>query len=106
MELMDKSLHHLYKLVYEKLKLTIPEEVIGKMAEAVSWSHSHSHFGPIPILVWSHSHSGLVPFPFWFGLIPILCFFFPDNQSSSLFEVQTERASQRYDCLAFVGYFR
>lgn len=34
MELMDKSLHQLYKLVYEKLKLTIPEKVIGKMAEA------------------------------------------------------------------------
>ena len=36
MELMDKSLHDLYKLVYELLKLTIPEWVVGKMAESVS----------------------------------------------------------------------
>ena len=36
MELMDKSLHDLYKLVYDKLKLSIPEPVIGKMAESVS----------------------------------------------------------------------
>ena len=36
MELMDKSLHDLYKLVYEKLHLTILEWVVGKMAEAVS----------------------------------------------------------------------
>ena len=35
MELMDKSLHDLYKLVYGTLKLTIPEWVVGKMAEAV-----------------------------------------------------------------------
>lgn len=35
MELMDKSLHDLYKLVYDKLKLSIPEPVIGKMAESV-----------------------------------------------------------------------
>ena len=36
MELMDTSLNDLYKLVYEKLHLTIPEWVVGKMAEAVS----------------------------------------------------------------------
>ena len=36
MELMDKSLHQLYKLVYETLHLSIPEPVVGKMAEAVS----------------------------------------------------------------------
>ena len=30
------SLHDLYKLVYENLHLTIPEWVVGKMAEAVS----------------------------------------------------------------------
>ena len=36
MELMDMSLHDLYKLVYENLHLTIPEWVVGKMAEAVS----------------------------------------------------------------------
>ena len=35
MELMDRSLDQLYKLVYEKLKLRIPESVVGKMAEAV-----------------------------------------------------------------------
>ena len=35
MELMDRCLDQLYKLVYEKLKLRIPEEVVGKMAEAV-----------------------------------------------------------------------
>ena len=35
MELMDMSLDKLYKLVYEKLSLTIPENVVGKMAEAV-----------------------------------------------------------------------
>ena len=35
MELMDKSLDQLYKLVHKKLKLTIPEPVIGKMALAV-----------------------------------------------------------------------
>ena len=36
MELMDRCLDQLYKLVYEKLKLTIPEPVVGKMAESVS----------------------------------------------------------------------
>lgn len=36
MELMDKSLHQLYQLVYKKLHLTIPEPVIGKMALSVS----------------------------------------------------------------------
>ena len=36
MELMDKSLHQLYKLVYDQLKLTIPESIVGKMIEAVS----------------------------------------------------------------------
>ena len=41
MELMDRSLHDLYKLVYEKLHLIIPEWVVGKMADAVS-SHRHS----------------------------------------------------------------
>ena len=39
MELMDKSLDQLYKLVHEKLKLTIPEPVIGKMALAVGQQH-------------------------------------------------------------------
>ncbi len=36
MELMDHSLHQLYKLVYETLKLSIPEDIVGKMAESVS----------------------------------------------------------------------
>ena len=36
MEMMDKSLHEVYKLVYDKLGLRIPEEVVGKMAESVS----------------------------------------------------------------------
>ena len=36
MELMHKSLHLLYKLVYETLKLNIPEDILGKIAEAVS----------------------------------------------------------------------
>ena len=41
MELMDKSLHQLYKLVYDQLKLTIPEPIVGKMMEAVSCKHTH-----------------------------------------------------------------
>ncbi len=36
MEMMDKSLHDLYKLVYNKLSQRIPENVVGKMAECVS----------------------------------------------------------------------
>lgn len=36
MELMDKSLHALYRVVYEQLKQTIPLPVLGKMAESVS----------------------------------------------------------------------
>ena len=36
MELMDRSLHELYKLVYDKLGERIPELVLGKMAESVS----------------------------------------------------------------------
>ena len=36
MELMHKSLDKLYKLVYETLKLKIPEGILGKVAEAVS----------------------------------------------------------------------
>ena len=43
MELMDKSLHDLYKLVYENIHLTIPEWVVGKMAEAVSHFTTHTH---------------------------------------------------------------
>ena len=35
MELMDSSLHQLYKLVHEKLKRSIPEDILGKMAESV-----------------------------------------------------------------------
>ncbi|KAL5473918.1 hypothetical protein EMCRGX_G028485 [Ephydatia muelleri] len=35
MELMDKSLSQLYKLVYDQLKLRIPEPVLGKMIEAI-----------------------------------------------------------------------
>ena len=35
MELMDKSLDKLYNLVYNKLNDTIPEVIVGKMAEAV-----------------------------------------------------------------------
>ena len=38
MELMDSSLQQLYKLVYETLKLRIPEDVVGKMAESVHLS--------------------------------------------------------------------
>ena len=48
MELMDKSLHQLYKLVYDTLKLNIPENVVGKMAEAVRnvrCIHMQSCFG-------------------------------------------------------------
>lgn len=36
MELMDMSLHDLRVLVYERLKQSIPETVLGKMAESVS----------------------------------------------------------------------
>ena len=36
MELMDKSLHALYRVVYEQLGQTIPLPVLGKMAESVS----------------------------------------------------------------------
>ena len=36
MELMDKSLHALYRVVYEQLKQSIPLPVLGKMAESVS----------------------------------------------------------------------
>ena len=36
MELMDKSLHALYRLVYEQLHQSIPLPVLGKMAESVS----------------------------------------------------------------------
>ena len=35
MELMDRSLEELYHLVYDKLKESIPELVIGKMALSV-----------------------------------------------------------------------
>lgn len=38
MEMMDRSLHDLYKLVYDKLELRIPELVVGRMAESVSYS--------------------------------------------------------------------
>ena len=44
MELMDRCLDQLCKLVYEKLKLTIPEAVVGKMAESVSLSSYCSSF--------------------------------------------------------------
>jgi hypothetical protein len=40
MELMDKSLHALYRVVYEQLKQAIPLPVLGKMAESVS-QHSY-----------------------------------------------------------------
>ena len=36
MEMMDRSLHEVYKLVYDKLHLRIPEPVVGRMAESVS----------------------------------------------------------------------
>lgn len=36
MELMDMSLHDLRILVYERLRLSIPENVLGKIAESVS----------------------------------------------------------------------
>lgn len=36
MEIMHRSLHEVYKLVYDKLKLRIPELVVGRMAESVS----------------------------------------------------------------------
>ncbi len=54
MELMDHSLHQLYKLVYETLKLSIPEEIVGKMAESVSpvitplCDILHYHFSVLP----------------------------------------------------------
>ena len=35
MELMDRSLDQVYVLVYQKLRLRIPEDIVGKMAEAV-----------------------------------------------------------------------
>lgn len=38
MELMDKSLHGLYRLVYEQLHQFIPLPVLGKMAESVGVS--------------------------------------------------------------------
>lgn len=34
MEIMHRSLHEVYKLVYDKLKLRIPELVVGRMAES------------------------------------------------------------------------
>ena len=51
MELMDRCLDQLYKLVYEKLELTIPEPVVGKMAEAVSHNPSlpPSSLPPLPL---------------------------------------------------------
>ena len=36
MEMMDRSLHDLYKLVYDKLHLHIPDNVVGRMSESVS----------------------------------------------------------------------
>lgn len=38
MELMDMSLHDLRILVYERLRQSIPETVLGKIAESVSMS--------------------------------------------------------------------
>ena len=42
MELMDKSLHALYRVVYEQLKQSIPLPVLGKMAESVSYWPLHT----------------------------------------------------------------
>ena len=38
MELMDNSMEQLCELVYKRLKLNIPEDVVGKIAESVSSS--------------------------------------------------------------------
>ena len=43
MELM--SLHQLYKLVYDQLKLTIPEPIVGKMMEMVSCTRTQGSLG-------------------------------------------------------------
>ena len=51
MELMDRCLDQLYKLVYEKLKLTIPEAVVGKMAESVSHSSLSLSLSPVAVIV-------------------------------------------------------
>ena len=75
MELMDKSLHQLYKLVYEKLKLTIPEKVIGKMAEAVGYfENTEVRFDALS------THFLLPP---------------ADYQGPTLLEVYTECSTQR-----------
>ena len=36
MEMLHRSLHEVYKLVYDKLGDRIPERVVGRMAESVS----------------------------------------------------------------------
>ncbi len=36
MEMLHRSLHEVYKLVYDKLGERIPELVVGRMAESVS----------------------------------------------------------------------
>lgn len=37
MELMDTSLEKLYKIVFDKLNETMPEDIIGKITVAVSF---------------------------------------------------------------------
>ena len=73
MELMDKSLSQLYKLVYDQLKLRIPEPVLGKMIEAVSAACIDK-----------------VPPVLTVGLV------LPDCEGTSLPQVPTEGPPQRY----------
>ena len=74
MELMDKSLSQLYKLVYDQLKLRIPEPVLGKMIEAVS----AACIDKVP---------------------PVLTvgFVLPDCEGTLLPQVPTQDPSQRYE---------
>ena len=74
MELMDKSLSQLYKLVYDQLKLRIPEPVLGKMIEAVSAACIDK-----------------VPPVLTVGLV------LPDCEGTSLPQVPTEGSPQRYE---------
>ena len=81
MELMDRCLDQLYKLVYEKLRLTIPEAVVCKMAESVS------------------SPSLSFPLPLSLSVLPsgnnIGDFLITDNKGSPLPKVYSQRSPQR-----------
>ena len=81
MELMDRCLDQLYKLVYKKLELTIPETVVGKMAEAVSnTQHTHTtqhNLNKHTHTTLAHTHS------------------LTDGESTSFLEGEPKRSSQR-----------